>query len=94
MKMEKIDITFYGGIAQITKEKNIKINGSVLKEIFDTLVMKYGEQFKKRIYDEKGKIRRFINIYVNGRDIRFLNQLNTKLEEGDKISIVPAVGGG
>lgn len=49
---------------------------------------------KERICDESGKIRRFVNIYVNGDDIRFLQNLETSLKEGDSISIVPAIAGG
>ncbi len=49
---------------------------------------------KDRICDETGKIRRFVNVYVNGDDIRFLQNLETALKEGDNISIVPAIAGG
>jgi len=49
---------------------------------------------KERICDEIGKIRRFVNVYVNGDDIRFLQNLDTALKEGDNISIVPAIAGG
>jgi sulfur-carrier protein len=49
---------------------------------------------KERICDETGKIRRFVNVYVNGDDIRFLQNLDTALNEGDNISIVPAIAGG
>jgi len=49
---------------------------------------------KERICDETGKVRRFVNVYVNGDDIRFLQNLETSLKEGDNISIVPAIAGG
>ena len=49
---------------------------------------------KERLCDETGKIRRFVNVYVNGDDIRFLQNLETSLKEGDSISIVPAIAGG
>jgi len=49
---------------------------------------------KEKICDESGKIRRFVNIYVNGDDIRFLQNMETSLKEGDNISIVPAIAGG
>ena len=47
-----------------------------------------------RILDEAGQIRRFVNIYVNGEDVRFLDNINTRLNEADEVSIVPAVAGG
>ena len=50
--------------------------------------------FRERLCDDSGEIRRFVNIYVNGEDVRFLEGLATPLKEGDEISIVPAVAGG
>ena len=50
--------------------------------------------FHERLYDERGEIRRFVNIYVAGEDIRFLKGLDTPLKEGEEVSIVPAVAGG
>lgn len=49
---------------------------------------------KERICDEAGKVRRFVNLYVNGEDIRFLSSLETPVKDGDEISIVPAIAGG
>ena len=49
---------------------------------------------KDRICDETGELRRFVNIYVNGEDVRFLDGLATALKSGDEVSIVPAVAGG
>ena len=49
---------------------------------------------KERICDEQGKVRRFVNLYVNGDDIRFLNELETPVKDGDEVSIVPAIAGG
>ncbi len=49
---------------------------------------------RERICDDQGKVRRFVNLYVNGEDIRFLQQLDTQLKDGDEISIVPAIAGG
>ncbi len=49
---------------------------------------------KERIMDDSGKVRRFVNVYVNGDDIRFLKNVDTALKDGDNISIVPAIAGG
>ena len=49
---------------------------------------------KERICDDAGKVRRFVNLYVNGEDIRFLSSLDTPVKDGDEISIVPAIAGG
>jgi molybdopterin synthase sulfur carrier subunit len=49
---------------------------------------------KERLCDETGEIRRFLNIYLNDEDIRFLGNRDAKLKDGDEISIVPAIAGG
>lgn len=92
--MGRVKITFYGALVRITGEKTVKINCSTLRDAIDALTARYGVQFKNRILDEKGKLRRFINIYINGKDIRFLNHIDTRLKDGDKVSVIPAVGGG
>jgi len=62
-----------------------------------TVVAHLDTQFpgiKDRICDEAGQVRRFVNIFVNGEDIRFLQQLATPVKAGDELSIVPAIAGG
>ncbi len=49
---------------------------------------------KERVVDEAGQLRRFVNVYVNGDDVRFLDGMQTALKDGDEVSIVPAVAGG
>jgi molybdopterin synthase sulfur carrier subunit len=49
---------------------------------------------RERLMDESGQLRRFVNIYVNGEDVRFMDGLTTALKDGDEVSIVPAVAGG
>ena len=50
--------------------------------------------FRERLLDESGEVRRFVNVYVNEEDIRFLQNKETALKEGDEISIIPAIAGG
>ncbi len=49
---------------------------------------------KERLVDEKGDVRRFVNVYVNEEDIRFLRNQDTPLKDGDEVSIIPAIAGG
>jgi molybdopterin synthase sulfur carrier subunit len=49
---------------------------------------------KDRLIDEKGEVRRFVNVYVNEEDIRFLKNQETPLKDGDEVSIIPAIAGG
>ena len=67
--------------------------GATVGALVDDLEKKY-PGIRERICDEQGRVRRFVNLYLNGDDIRFLQQLETKVKEGDEISIVPAIAGG
>jgi len=49
---------------------------------------------QERLVDEKGEVRRFVNVYVNEEDIRFLQNQKTPLKDGDEVSIIPAIAGG
>jgi sulfur-carrier protein len=67
--------------------------GETVGALVEQLENKY-PGIRDRICDEQGRVRRFVNLYVNGDDIRFLQQLDTRLKDGDEISIVPAIAGG
>lgn len=71
----------------------VSTDAPTLGEAVDKLDHQY-PGIKERICDEAGEIRRFVNIYVNGEDVRFLDGLRTPLGAGAEVSIVPAVAGG
>ena len=71
----------------------LEMNESTLSIMIDELETNY-PGFKERLIDENGDLRYFVNIYVNGEDVRFLDGLDTQTSPGDEISIVPAVAGG
>ncbi len=68
-------------------------DGGTLLACIDSLEQQY-PGLKERLCDEGGELRRFVNVYVNGEDIRFQQGLQTPLKPGDEVSIVPAVAGG
>jgi len=68
-------------------------DGGTLMACIDSLEEQY-PGLKERLCDEAGELRRFVNVYVNGEDVRFLSGLETALSAGDEVSIVPAVAGG
>jgi len=74
-------------------EDKVTVEGSNLNEIIGSLNDKY-PGIKARICDDQGDLRNFVNVYVNGEDVRFLEGLETSTKTGDEISIVPAVAGG
>jgi len=71
----------------------IKAEGKTVGEVLEWLTRTY-PGLKERLQDEQGEVRRFINIYVNEEDIRFVLNLETPLKEGDRLSIIPAIAGG
>ncbi|MEL7331896.1 MAG: MoaD/ThiS family protein [Cyanobacteria bacterium J06560_2] len=74
-------------------EAAVECDGGSISELMDTLETKF-PGIKKRLCDDKGELRRFVNFYVNSEDIRFLDNSATVLKDGDEVSIVPAVAGG
>ena len=75
------------------RQDKVEVNESILSVMIDNLESEY-PGFKERLIDENGELRYFVNIYLNGEDVRFLSGLATDTKEGDEISIVPAVAGG
>ncbi|GBD03776.1 Sulfur carrier protein CysO [bacterium HR19] len=71
----------------------IHLEAKTLKELIEKLA-EINPEIKSRILDENGEVRRFINIYINNEDIRFLKGINSELKDGDEISIIPAIAGG
>jgi molybdopterin synthase sulfur carrier subunit len=79
------------GLTQNRAEVDAK--GSNIKELVEDLDRQY-PGIKERICDEAGAIRRFVNIYLNDEDIRFIDGDSTAVREGDDVSIIPAIAGG
>jgi molybdopterin synthase sulfur carrier subunit len=73
-------------------KEEVEAKGANVRQVIDDLEKNY-PGLKDRICDEKG-VRRFVNIYQNEEDIRFLEALETSVKDGDSISIVPAIAGG
>jgi sulfur-carrier protein len=74
-------------------KSEVEIPGNTVSEIIDNLGSAH-PGIKERLFDEQGEVRRFINIYVNEEDIRFLTGKETPLKDGDEVSIIPAIAGG
>jgi len=78
---------FTGGEGEVPAE------GASIRQVIEDLEKRHAG-IRERLLDDKGEIRRFVNIYLNGDDVRFLESLNSKVKDGDDISIVPAIAGG
>jgi sulfur-carrier protein len=74
-------------------EEVIEVNAGSIGEAIAELQTRY-PGIKERLVDDSGEVRRFVNVYVNEEDIRFLKNQQTPLKDGDEISIIPAIAGG
>jgi molybdopterin synthase sulfur carrier subunit len=74
-------------------ESVVKVAGDDLAGCLAALEAQF-PALRPRLRDDEGSLRRFVNLYVNGEDIRFLQGLETPLQAGDEVSIIPAVAGG
>ena len=75
------------------EQETVSAAGANVGELLDNLDRAY-PGLKERVCDEQGNVRRFVNIFVNGEDIRFLEEKATPVKDADEISIVPAIAGG
>ena len=81
-------------LQKMTKDQEtVDVEARDIRDMINSLEARF-PGIKDRICDEKGKVRRFVNIFLNEQDIRFLNQESTALKNGDEVSIVPAIAGG
>ena len=92
--MSKVNVSLSGALATVAGTRKVEVDASTLSQALEALSSTFGDKFHVKLYDEAGKPRRFINIYVNGRDYRFLKKLETQLSENDDIAIIPAASGG
>jgi sulfur-carrier protein len=77
----------------VGKQPTIEVKGATVAEAMDALVSQHPE-VKRHLYTDDGKLRAFVNLYVNDEDIRYLQKEATTVKEGDNISIVPSIAGG
>ena len=72
---------------------SVEVEADNINELIEELEAAHAG-IKERLCDKEGHLRRFVNFYVNDEDIRFLNNEETELKEGDEVSIIPAIAGG
>jgi sulfur-carrier protein len=79
--------TYTGGESEVSAE------GATVADVLESLDANY-QGIKGRIVDERGELRRFVNVYVGNDDVRFLDGLATEVNDGSEVSVIPAVAGG
>lgn len=74
-------------------KQEVQVNGATLRELLVDLESHF-PGMRERLYNEQGGLRRFVNVYLNDEDVRFLQGEETPVSEGDEVSIIPAIAGG
>ncbi|MBI4355155.1 MAG: MoaD/ThiS family protein [Candidatus Omnitrophica bacterium] len=74
-------------------QAEVETKGSTVAEVIASLNTQF-PSLKERLCDDKGQLRRFVNVFVNDEDIRFLKGDQTPIKDGDELSIIPAIAGG
>jgi adenylyltransferase/sulfurtransferase len=77
----------------VEKQDSVEAAGGTVAEVLSAVVTRYPD-LKKQIYNDEGKLRSFVNVYVNDDDIRYLNKEATPVNASDTLSIVPSIAGG
>ena len=89
-----VTVRIPGPLRRITNgQEKVDVDCSNIQECISSLEAEF-PGFQERMLDESNELRYFVNVYVNGEDVRFLHGLATATKPGDEISIVPAVAGG
>jgi adenylyltransferase/sulfurtransferase len=92
--MAKIEFKVPSVLNKGQGEKKIGVEAGDLQDAFNKVSDQMGDDFKRRVFDHNGKPRSLINIYVNGKNMRFSGGMTTALKDGDEVYILPAVAGG
>ncbi len=89
-----VNVRIPGPLRRVTNgAQQVQVEATNIQQTIDALESKF-PGMKERLCDENGDLRYFVNIYLNGEDVRFLQGVKTPLTTGDEVSIVPAVAGG
>src|SRR6185503_18281254 len=75
------------------KKESVEVSGATVGELLKDLTTRH-DGLKKHLYTDEGKLRNFVNVYLNDEDIRYLQKEQTPVKSGDSLSIVPSVAGG
>jgi sulfur-carrier protein len=88
-----VEVRVTSVLQRVIGQKSVETEGGTIAEVLERINNQY-PGFREQITMEDGSLHRFVNIYVNDEDIRFMQQLDTPVSSGDVVSILPALAGG
>ena len=90
-----IEIKFLTRFLEITGERTTQIDDvNKISDLIDVLIKKYGEEFKEILWDDKGNLRDYLKVMLNGEDVRDIDGLDTLLKDGDQVVMFQTIAGG
>jgi len=92
--MAKVEFVIPSVLNKGEGEKKVSVDANTLQDAISAITSIFGEEFSRRVLDSNGKPRSLINIYINGKNMRFTGGMTTSLKDGDQVIILPAVAGG
>jgi len=93
----RVSVRLFTTLRELVGKRRVELqlpNGATVQTLLDRLSELYGHSFTSYIYDEEGKLRNYLQLLLNGENIRNLGGLQTRLKEGDTLIILPPAGGG
>jgi len=89
-----VEVILPSMLARVTGSTQLSVVANTVNDIIKFLLVTYGEELERKLYDQDGDWIRFWQIFVNGVNVRFLDYFDTKLDEGDEVALLPVVDGG
>ena len=89
-----VEVILPSTLVGVTGTIHLSVNAYTVRDLIKCLIGTYGEEIERKLYDQDGEWIRFWQIFVNGVNVRFLNYFETKLNDEDKVALLPVVDGG
>lgn len=89
-----VEVILPSMLARVTGSTQLSVIANTVSDIIKFLLVTYGEELERKLYDQDGEWIRFWQIFVNGVNVRFLDYFDTKLDEGDEVALLPVLDGG
>jgi molybdopterin synthase sulfur carrier subunit len=90
----RVAVRLFTSLRALTNIKETEVEAADIRELIDTLAGRFGDQFRQMLLESDGSLKTYFHVLVNGRHVRLLDGLSTRLNDGDVVAIFPPIGGG
>lgn len=92
--MPAVQVQLFATLREVTGTSRLTVEASSVREVLSLLASQYGEELRRRLFTPVGQLQETVAVLVNGRNIRFVQGLDTPLRAGDTVTLIPPVAGG